>query len=189
MDSDDIAEMVRVLKALADATRLKILGLLSERELSVGSIAQALRLTEPTISHHLYRLADVDLVTMTKLGNTHAYALNAANLRRFQKHFDVTPLEEQTAVEVLTEVDAETQRILKTFIVGGRGRLVKIPEMLKKRRVILRWLVEQLDPVREYTEKEINVFLQRFHEDFATLRRELIGSQLMTRKDSIYRRL
>jgi hypothetical protein len=187
MDSDDIAEMVRVLKALADATRLKILGLLSERELSVGSIAQALRLTEPTISHHLYRLADVDLVTMTKLGNTHAYALNAANLRRFQKHFDVTPLEEQTAVEVLTEVDAETQRILKSFIVGGR--LVKIPEMLKKRRVILRWLVEQLDPVREYTENEINVFLQRFHEDFATLRGELIGSQLMTRQDSIYRRL
>jgi hypothetical protein len=187
MNSDEIAEMVRVLKALADATRLKILGLLSERELSVGSIAQALRLTEPTISHHLGRLADVDLVTMTKLGNTHAYALNDTNLRRFQKHFDVTPLEEQTAVEVLTEVDAETQRILKSFIVGGR--LVKIPEMLKKRRVILRWLVEQLDPVQEYTEKEINAFLHKFHEDFATLRRELIGNQLMPRQDSIYRRL
>ena len=187
MDNDEIAEMVRVLKALADATRLKILGLLTERELSVGSIAQALKLTEPTISHHLGRLADVELVTMTRLGNTHAYALNATNLQKFQKHFDVTPLEEQTAVDVLTEVDAETQKILKSFIV--KGRLVKIPEMLKKRRVILRWLVNQLDPVREYKEKEINVFLKEFHEDFATLRRELVDNQLMTRRDSIYRRL
>jgi hypothetical protein len=187
MDAEEIAEMVRVLKALADETRLKILGLLSERELSVGSIAQALKLTEPTISHHLGRLADVDLVTMTKLGNTHAYALNAANLRRFQKHFDVTPLEEPTAADVLSELDAETQRILKSFIQAGR--LVKIPEMLKKRRVILRWLVDQLDPVREYTEKEINAFLKNFHEDFATLRRELVDNQLMTRQNAIYRRI
>jgi DNA-binding transcriptional ArsR family regulator len=187
MDSEEIAEMVRVLKALADATRLKILGLLTECELSVGAIAQALKLTEPTISHHLARLAEVELVTMTKLGNTRAYALNAPNLHKFQKHFDLTPPEEQTAVDILAKVDAESKRILKSFVVGGR--LVKIPEMRKKRRVILHWLVDQLDPAREYTEKEINAFLKQFHEDFATLRRELIINRLMTREESIYRRV
>jgi DNA-binding HxlR family transcriptional regulator len=187
MDEDEVSEMVRVLKALADATRLKILGLLSERELSVGAIAEALKLTEPTISHHLGRLAGVDLVTMTKLGNTHAYSLNETNLRKFQKHFDVTPFEEPSVANVLTKAEAETQRILRSFV--SEGRLVKIPEMLKNRRVILRWLVEQLDPVREYHEKEINTFLKRFHEDFATLRRELVDNQFMIRRDSVYWRL
>lgn len=187
MNEDDINEMVRVLKALADGSRLKILGLLTESELSVGAIAQALGLTEPTISHHLSRLVDVDLVTMAKQGNTHVYSLNASNLQNFQKHFEVTAITGAENSSFPSHADAETQWILKSFVVGGR--LVKIPEMLKKRRVILRWMVEQLDPVREYSEKEINTFLKKFHEDCATLRRELVDGQLMTRKDSIYRRV
>ena len=40
-------------KALADESRLRIVGLLAEREYSVQALAQALALKEPTVSHHL----------------------------------------------------------------------------------------------------------------------------------------
>ena len=82
---------------------------------------------------------------------------------------------------------AERTKILRSFVKDGR--LVKIPEALKKRRVVLEWLVDMLDRRKRYTEKEINAFLERFHEDFATLRRELIDRQYMRREDSIYWRI
>ena len=64
----------------------------------------------------------------------------------------------------------------------------EIPASLKKRQVILRWLVEDFEPGRDYAEKEVNAIIGRRHPDFATLRRELIVGGLLTRAKSIYRR-
>ena len=50
------------------------------------------------------------------------------------------------------------------------------------------WLVDQLEPQRDYPETEINAFLLQFHEDYATLRREFIACKLMAREDGVYRR-
>ena len=77
-----------------------------------------------------------------------------------------------------------SRRVLTTFVADGR--LNKIPQMRKKRLVILQWLVQQLENGRRYTEKEINAFLLQFHEDFATLRREFIACKLMVREDGVY---
>lgn len=74
--------------------------------------------------------------------------------------------------------------VLNTFI--ENGRINKIPQMRKKRLVILQWLVSQLELKRRYPEKEINTFLLQFHEDFATLRREFIACKLMAREDNVY---
>lgn len=74
--------------------------------------------------------------------------------------------------------------VLNTFI--ENGRINKIPQMRKKRLVILQWLVNQLELERRYPEKEINTFLLQFHEDFATLRREFIACKLMAREDNVY---
>lgn len=77
-----------------------------------------------------------------------------------------------------------SRRVLETFI--ENGRLNKIPQMRKKRLVILQWLVAQLEEKRRYPEQEINTFLLQFHEDFATLRREFIACKLMAREEGIY---
>ena len=51
------------LKALSDASRLRIVGLLAGgRRMSVADLAGALGLTPGTVVHHLKRLADADLV-------------------------------------------------------------------------------------------------------------------------------
>ncbi len=185
MTSEADAGLLPVLKAIADGSRLRILGLLAQRELSVGTIANELALSEPTISHHLGRLTDVDFVAVRQAGTSRFYRLNVDAVARFQRS-----LATQTAsppVDASSAESAERAKILRSFV--KEGRLVKIPEALKKRRVVLEWLVDMLDGRKRYTEKEINAFLKRFHEDYATLRRELIDRQYMRREESIYWRI
>jgi ArsR family transcriptional regulator, arsenate/arsenite/antimonite-responsive transcriptional repressor len=52
----------KVFKALSDPIRLRILGLISSREMCVCEIMVALELTQPTASHHLRILENVGLV-------------------------------------------------------------------------------------------------------------------------------
>src|SRR4026207_1438065 len=56
-------ELVPFFKALADANRLKIVGLLAEKPYSVEELAALLKLKPSTVSHHLSRLAEAELVT------------------------------------------------------------------------------------------------------------------------------
>jgi ArsR family transcriptional regulator len=65
----------KVLKALADATRLRILGLLSSREMCVCEVMVALDLTQPTASHHLRILENVGLVKDRKEGKWVFYSI------------------------------------------------------------------------------------------------------------------
>lgn len=60
------AQAVRVLKALADETRLRILQMLAERPLYGQQLADALGVSHPTISHHMAQLRIAGL-TRTEL--------------------------------------------------------------------------------------------------------------------------
>ena len=63
-------------KALGDETRLKILEMLSEREMCVCEIIDRLELTQPAISHHLKILRQAGLVTDSREGKWIYYTLN-----------------------------------------------------------------------------------------------------------------
>ncbi|HXX88279.1 MAG TPA: metalloregulator ArsR/SmtB family transcription factor [Candidatus Acidoferrum sp.] len=65
----------KVLKALADSIRLRILGLLSSREMCVCEVMVALDLTQPTASHHLRILENVGLVKDRKEGKWVFYSI------------------------------------------------------------------------------------------------------------------
>jgi len=67
--------------------------------------------------------------------------------------------------------------------------LTQIPAQLKKRQVILEELVNEFEPDRLHSEREVNQILLEFHEDVATLRREMIMNKLMTREKGIYQRI
>src|SRR5271169_6572093 len=68
--------MLRFCKAMADESRLKIVGLLSTAEHSVQQLASILELKEPTVSHHLAVLKQLDLVKLRADGNFRWYRLN-----------------------------------------------------------------------------------------------------------------
>ena len=67
-------------KALADPIRLRILGLLSSREMCVCEVMVALDLTQPTASHHLRILENVGLVKDRKEGKWVFYSLAKPDL-------------------------------------------------------------------------------------------------------------
>lgn len=182
METHDIQTILEYLKALADESRLKLLGILAGGEYSVGDLADLLELKEPTVSHHLARLQQLDLVEMQPYGTTHLYSLNRSTLRRISR--EMFTLEQVAGIgEQVAYADWE-QKVLRSYLDGER--LTKIPETRKKREVILRWLAGHFAPGRRYGELELNNLLKRHHPDAATLRRELVSSKLMQREQSVY---
>ncbi|MFM9921023.1 metalloregulator ArsR/SmtB family transcription factor [Lacisediminihabitans sp. H27-G8] len=73
------------LKLLSDPTRARILGLIMESpegRRSVGELALQLGLRQPTVSHHLKALVDVDLVTRTPEGRLAWYSMHPDHVDR-----------------------------------------------------------------------------------------------------------
>lgn len=61
--------VVDLFQALADPSRLRILGLLKTMELSVGELAQVLGQSQPRVSRHVRILADSELIERHKEGS------------------------------------------------------------------------------------------------------------------------
>ncbi len=74
-DGGRIDAKSRLLKALANETRLKILRLLSEREMCVCELTVALDLTQPTASHHLNILENMRVIQNRKEGRWVFYSI------------------------------------------------------------------------------------------------------------------
>jgi ArsR family transcriptional regulator len=72
-----------VFKALADATRLRILKLLDVREMCVCEVMIALDLTQSTASHHLKILENAGLVKSRKEGKWVYYSLKYPETRNY----------------------------------------------------------------------------------------------------------
>ncbi len=70
----------KVFKALASAIRLRILGLLSSREMCVCEVTVALNLTQPNASHHLKILENVGFVKDRKEGKWVLYSITNPEL-------------------------------------------------------------------------------------------------------------
>ena len=72
---DLIDKQSRVFKALGNEKRLKILKILSVREMCVCEVMVALDLTQPTASHHLNLLENAGLVKDRKEGQWVFYSI------------------------------------------------------------------------------------------------------------------
>jgi ArsR family transcriptional regulator len=67
----DIFELhARLLRTLANPTRLKVLALLGRREMSVGEMAEVIGVSRPNLSQHLALLRAHELVHTRKQGQT-----------------------------------------------------------------------------------------------------------------------
>lgn len=185
MSPQNLQALLDFFKALSNESRLKLLGILAKQECSVEELAALLHLKEPTVSHHLAKLKELELVSLTPQGNTHLYRLNLDRLQSLTKEI-FNPAQLQLLTADVRVTDWET-KVLKSFV--KHERIVEIPASRKKRLVILQWLVQKFDLDRDYPEAELNAVLKTYHEDSATLRREFIGYNLMARSNGIYRRL
>lgn len=79
------------------------------------------------------------------------------------------------------------QRVLDSFF--EYGRLKAIPAQRKKERICLEEIAKELELGRPYPERELNQVLLRFHQDYCTLRRDMISEGILRREEGLYTRL
>lgn len=84
------ARTVAVFRALADATRFQIFGLIAARPepICVCDIVARFDLRQPTISHHLKVLRDAGLVTSTRRGTWSYYAVDPRGVKAARAALD-----------------------------------------------------------------------------------------------------
>ncbi|MDB5099013.1 MAG: transcriptional regulator, ArsR family, partial [Cyanobacteria bacterium RYN_339] len=116
MSHDEMALMLRYFKAMADESRLRLMGVLASRECSVEELAELLTLKGPTVSHHLAKLRELGLVRMRAEGNTHLYALEVTKLHELGK----TLFAAEAIASLADDVNGEAweRKILEDFFVG-----------------------------------------------------------------------
>jgi biotin operon repressor len=172
-------ELVTFFKALADKNRLKIVGLLAEKPYSVEELAALVGLKPPTVSHHLAKLVEAGLVKAHSESYYNVYQLDQSMLEaRTRSMFSQQELS-NVASEV--DVDAYDNKVIKDYS-RRDGSLKTLPSQRRKLEAILRYVVKAFEVGRRYSEKQVNETLAHYHEDTATLRRELVGYGLMKRE-------
>ena len=178
-------EAIQLFKALADKSRLQILKSLAMEDMYVERLAQRLDLTPATISFHLKKLAQAGAVSSYKSQYYTMYTLNREVLNT--GILDLI-LEKSDEAETQAQRDAAyRQKVIDSFF--EYGKLKSIPVQRKKERVILEFLAEKFEFGRIYTEREVNLIIADFHDDFCTLRRDMISEKLLDRNRDGYWRV
>jgi len=172
-------ELLEFFKALADANRLKIVGLLAQQELSGDQLAEMLNVKPSTISHHLAKLVKTGLVSTRAESYYTIYRFEPKVLESISTRLLAS--ETLPAVAEDVDVDAYDRKVLKSYLLSD-GKLKEIPNQQKKLISILRHVIKVFEPEKRYTEKEVNELLKQFHEDYAFLRRELVDFKMLDRE-------
>jgi predicted transcriptional regulator len=174
-----VDELLLFFKSLADANRLRIVGLLAMRPHTVEELAANLGLGVSTVSHHLSRLARADLVEAKAEGYYSSYRLHAGHLTEMAKRLLRT--EELPALAADVDVSSYDRKVLSAFLTR-EGRFKAFPTQEKKFLVLVRYALLAFRPGIRYGEKEVNRILKRFSDDTARLRRAFVDYGFMKRK-------
>ena len=177
--NQQLEELLSFFKALADANRLKIVGLLASQPLTVGQLAEMLNLRPSTISNHLSQLAHAGLVSARAESYYNVYSLDTGALEKMAQRL----LARETLPRVASDVDTDAydRKVIDIFTTPD-GRIKEFPAQRKKFEAILRYVLRVFEPGVHYSEKQVNEMLGRFHEDTATLRRELVTYHWLERE-------
>lgn len=174
-------ENLKFLKLLADETRLDILNILLKEDSYVEKLACELSLAQATICYHLKKMESAGIVNSSR---TQYYIIYSLNREIFDK-----PLFEliKNGEEIVNTDEKYKKEVVSNYF--KYGRLTQIPTQRKKREIVLGEILKQFESNREYTEKDVNEVILRYHGDFCTIRRELIALGMMTRSSGIYKRV
>lgn len=177
------AEAIKLFKCLSDKSRLQILKSLAKEDMYVERLAERLGLTPATISFHLKKLEDAKAVTSYK---EQYYTMYSLCRDVFMTNImDIINEESEVLDEQKQREDAYREKVIKTFF--EYGRLKAIPAQRKKQRICLEEIAKAFLPGTEYDEKEVNEIILRFHDDFCTIRRDMISEHIMERDGQVYR--
>ena len=173
-------EMLDFVKAVSDVERLRIIGALTRGPARAADIAENLGMPFRDAIGHLAFLAFVNVVRAqpSERKQDEVYELEPSGLEKLSHQQFAGRRESYTPAPNL---DNKTRKVLAAHL-NADGSVRQIPHQPAKLRVILDYIVAAFAPGANYTEKEINTILRRFHLDVAGLRRDLIDAGLMQRE-------
>jgi len=166
-------EILAFIKAMANAERLRIIGLLSLGDKRATEIASALGIHPSEINRHLEQLIASGVVREAD----GVYQLNEKAIEHLARgQFEG----KRPTYEVNEEKPEDVRKVLKNYL-NADGTLKQIPSAQNRLLIILNFIVDAFAFDTNYTEKEVNTILRRFHLDTAALRRYLVDNGLMAR--------
>jgi len=167
-------EILSFVKAMASADRLRIVGLLSGGAKRTVEIAETLGMHPSEASRHLEQLTASGVVHEVEgVYDLDEKAIEALARGQFEG--------KRPEYETKGEKQEDVRKVLKSFL-NADGMLKQIPPMGNKLLIILNFIVDAFAYETNYTEKEVNTILRRFHVDTAALRRYLVDHKLMARE-------
>jgi hypothetical protein len=171
---DKEPELLAFVKALASADRLRMIGVLVRGKATQTDIAEQLHLPLRDVFNHLAFLVHVGVVTE----QDGFYDLDEKAVEAFARgQFEGKRL----AFEATEEQPEDARKVLKTFL-NADGTLKQLPPQGNKLLIVMNFIVDAFAFDTNYTEKEVNTILRRFHLDTAALRRYLVDNGLMARE-------
>ncbi|MCT2344104.1 metalloregulator ArsR/SmtB family transcription factor [Niallia taxi] len=171
-------------KTIGDPTRIRIISLLAAKPWNGQALAGKLGLTAPTITHHLKKLREINVVYERREKNTIYFYLNKSVITH-QADALIKLFQFEKGVDEVEVTNEEAAKIIDNFI-GADGKLKNIPAQRKKKLIIFRHIVKGLKEGKKYEEKELNDYIKRYFDDYATIRREFIINHFMYRENNIY---
>ena len=176
---------VALFKCLADKSRIQILKSLMKEEMYVELLAERIGLTPSTISFHLKKLEDVGAVNSRKEQYYTVYSLNHEIFKI--SIIDILKEESEESLLQKEREEAYRQKVISSFF--EYGKLKSIPSQRKKERIVLEEIAKSFEEGREYSEREVNIIIADYNDDFCTIRRDMISEGILERENMKYRKI
>ncbi len=166
-------QMLAYVKTVSNPTRLRIIGMLAQRNATRKEVAEHLKLSAKDSLTHLRFLECIGVVSQQE----GVFSLNDDRLAVLAKE----NLPEAKQAYVPHEaLDEKSKKTLRAHL-NADGSIRQIPAP-PKLQIILNYLINFFEFDKNYAEKEVNQIIKRFHEDTAGLRRDLIDANLLARE-------
>jgi biotin operon repressor len=178
-------DAMKLFKCLSDMSRLRIVQSLSQGEMYTELLAERLDLTPSTVSFHMKKLEEAGLTVSRKEQYYTVYSLNLAVLEKTLYEAAVSGPGETD--EQQKREEAYSRKVISAFF--EYGKLRSIPVQRRKKLICYEVIAERFVPERIYTEKELDDIILPIHEDYCTIRRDMISEGILSRNGNEYVRI
>ena len=168
------AQVLDFVKALTDADRLRVIGVLAQHSATIREVAAQLDMSFRDAFGHLGMLEFAGVVHKT--GDV--FSLDHEALEKLSRQQFAGQRESPVAASAL---DAKSRRVLETFLKPDVP-LRQLPAQASKLQIVLEYVITVFEPGAQYTEKEVNTILRSIYADTASLRRALVDAGLLARE-------
>ncbi len=178
-------DAVKIFKCLSDMSRLRIVQSLNQGEMYTELLAERLGLTPSTVSFHMKKLEEAGLIVSRKEQYYTVYSLNRDILEK--TIFDAAVSEPEQTDEQQKREEEYRRKVIKAFF--EYGKLRSIPVQRKKKLICYEQIATHFEPGKVYEEREVNEIILPIHEDYCTIRRDMISEGIFRREGSKYVRI